>query len=69
MTEQFNPSELYVWGPDGEYLKIPLSDEAENTEEQPLVVQWDSSGILRLDEGSATPGVAGPPKEGTHDLA
>ena len=51
MTEQFNPSELYVWGPDGEYLKIPLADETKNlgTEEKPVVVQWDSSGILRLD--------------------
>jgi len=51
MTEQFDPNDLYVWGPDGEYLEIPLSGEAENlgTEEKPFVVQWDSSGILRLD--------------------
>ena len=51
MTEQFDPSELYVWGPDGEYLEIPLSVETKNlgTEEKPVVVQWDSSGILRLD--------------------
>jgi len=55
MTEQFNPSELYVWGPDGEYLEIPLSADAENTEEQPVVVQWDSSGILRLEALSAAP--------------
>jgi len=56
MTEQFDPSELYVWGPDGEYLKIPLSGEAENlgTEVQPFVVQWDSSGILRLDTEETT---------------
>ena len=54
MTERFDPNDLYVWGPDGEYLEIPLSAEAENTEEQPFIVQWDSSGILRLDTEETT---------------